>query len=790
MLSHNITIAWRNICKYGSQNIISVLGLSASLVCFSVCMHFVRFYTEAENTLENRDRLVKITGESSWSWYLNKNDAAKLKSLHLNTLSDVCTVGWPHTRSYLENHTGKELAHGLIAMDTDSSFVTLYAPHIVAGSWEQVAKNPNSIVLMASTARRIFGSEVEAIGQTLHRSETVHREHTYTVRAVMEDWNQQKSYAVGGNERNLDLLCVNDLVNEANHYYTRGLLAEGCSIEDLNEELLTVMTHFPFIGGIERGDLVLKASRIGDKGSMEIIIWSAVIGIALIILSVGLFNFLHLLIGSLLNRSHEYSMRRMMGCRWRDLFLMLMTQMTMLMIPVGWLCNYVLRWLDVRAIVSKDMVPPDVDRMKLLLEATEYTGWIYILCTIICLVLSLRIHRITIQRGIAGNTAAPRHQRKVSRNFILGFQFFTCWIFFSLTIALYLQSEKNQNESFKSLTREEKSQILSVSLNPDFVSIPIQEKSLLCQQLATHSGVKEIMPHFSHLFNYDGDHMFLSDAPDKEKSCCCPSMEYVPMNFFEFMNVKLISGRYPQRGGEVAADVYFAELFDENIIGKTFYSHENSSSYTVTGIVDRVVSRNDSRGTNPERLYMVDEHQEQISHVYLKCYPGQVEAVRSHVMAEYRKVFPENIEPKITTLMKDIEDSHSSVTDIQKMVRFLTIISLVITLLGIYSAITIDTDRRRREVAIRKVFGARFSDILWMFGRRYFWILVISAALAFPVGYLVIHFISTNHLEFIYFGFFFWLGIFVAIALLVVLTVLWRILNVAHTHPADEIAKS
>ena len=76
MLLHNITIAWRNICKYGSQNIISILGLSASLVCFSVCMHFVRFYTEAENTLENRDRLVRITGESSWSWYLVKNDAA------------------------------------------------------------------------------------------------------------------------------------------------------------------------------------------------------------------------------------------------------------------------------------------------------------------------------------------------------------------------------------------------------------------------------------------------------------------------------------------------------------------------------------------------------------------------------------------------------------------------------------------------------------------------------------------------------------------------------------------
>ena len=43
MLEHNITIAWRNIRKYLSQNIISVVGLSASLICFSICMHINRF---------------------------------------------------------------------------------------------------------------------------------------------------------------------------------------------------------------------------------------------------------------------------------------------------------------------------------------------------------------------------------------------------------------------------------------------------------------------------------------------------------------------------------------------------------------------------------------------------------------------------------------------------------------------------------------------------------------------------------------------------------------------------
>ena len=46
------------------------------------------------------------------------------------------------------------------------------------------------------------------------------------------------------------------------------------------------------------------------------------------------------------------------------------------------------------------------------------------------------------------------------------------------------------------------------------------------------------------------------------------------------------------------------------------------------------------------------------------------------------------------------------------------IISLLITILGIYHSIQIDTERRQKEVAIRKV-NAHISDIYWLFGKSY-----------------------------------------------------------------------
>ena len=88
------------------------------------------------------------------------------------------------------------------------------------------------------------------------------------------------------------------------------------------------------------------------------------------------------------------------------------------------------------------------------------------------------------------------------------------------------------------------------------------------------------------------------------------------------------------------------------------------------------------------------------------------------------------------------------------------------------------------------MFGARFGNILWMFGRRYFWLLVIPAIIAFPIAYVVLYSMRMNYVTFINIGPFFWLGIFFGVALLVVLTILWRILMVARTHPANELAKS
>ena len=105
-----------------------------------------------------------------------------------------------------------------------------------------------------------------------------------------------------------------------------------------------------------------------------------------------------------------------------------------------------------------------------------------------------------------------------------------------------------------------------------------------------------------------------------------------------------------------------------------------------------------------------------------------------------QEVLPESVEPEITTFLDDIIEQQAMETKFKNITLFFSIVSLIITLLGVYSAITLDTERRQKEVAIRKINGAGIKQIILLFSRLYMLLLTTSALLAFPVVYVILHY--------------------------------------------------
>ena len=802
MLIHNLTVAWRNINKYLSQNIISVLGLSASLLCFALCMHFCRYIMGMDKHFPNYDRIAEVVYQTPTGnlYILSPLEGEKIVTAPMNTLEKRCMViGNGYTNHHYEGESGMLIPVDLKTVETDAPFAEVFSVKVVAGSWEQAAQLPNSIVLSESKARKLFGSAVDAVGRTIQA--TGRNNSAYTVRAVMADMPRNISFF----EMGIDALKLND-VNSPRHLeygynwqaYIYGLMPDGVELEDVNRELTnTILPSITHIAGRERTDKTIVATRMGEHmADTTSMIAGILTTFALLILSVGLLNFLHFLVGSILNRSREYSLRRMFGCRLRDLFWMLFTQTFLLLAAAALVCSYVCR-----AFIPHIQVPAmfadvfRIDTSVMWRETGEYLLGLLLLCAIICLAVSWYIQRITIQQGVTGISSAPRIRRHLGRNLMMGIQFFICWVFVSLTVGFYLQARLTTGTVLGTLSRAEKEQILSIPLDGSKTLMRPDEKQVLVNRLKQHAGVKDVLTKDGGLLGSVSGNGILTESGNRN-SMIDVLLEDFTLNYFRFMNIELVRGVLPETRGQIATDEDFAALFDEDILGRVFYDIYRNTPYTVTAIVKntpRVATDRGMVARNKNGWLYLNESEwaadSYIGHIYLKCYPGQVDAVREYAMEELRKVLATSIEPEVHTLMDDIEADQGPEVALQDIILFFAIVSLTITLLGVYSAITLDTERRRREVALRKVHGARFRDILWLFGRRYFYLLVIPFVLAFPIVHFIFTTLSKDYLVFFNHGFLFWAGVFFGVALLVVLTILWRILQVARTRPAEEIAK-
>ena len=80
----------------------------------------------------------------------------------------------------------------------------------------------------------------------------------------------------------------------------------------------------------------------------------------------------------------------------------------------------------------------------------------------------------------------------------------------------------------------------------------------------------------------------------------------------------------------------------------------------------------------------------------------------------------------------------------QREVRFGTILlcfsllAVVLSLVGVFALVIFDIYYKRKEIALRKVFGAEFTDIIGLGLKPYFWLVCTAFALALPFSWWMV----------------------------------------------------
>lgn len=418
------------------------------------------------------------------------------------------------------------------------------------------------------------------------------------------------------------------------------------------------------------------------------------------------------------------------------------------------------------------------ERDLLLIQTIEYMAGVILLCLLLCLFTVWRMKHASIQSSIYKNKS-KRHKQKI-RNCLLGIQFFICWLFIVFTVALYLQANKTGSTLFNTLTEKEKSEIISIPM--DYRFMKNDEKLALIERISQHPDIKDkMLTDINYLKGISGTSM--QTEKDNRESSLEVNIMNVPNNFFEFMNIPILSGHVLKTNSDMVADRKLVERIKKDLLGTTLYNYQDS--YTVCGICSDFVA--DTYNQSQGFVFLPCDFKYYVGHCYLKCVPGKAEEVEAFVKKMLEENLPPSIQLHISTLQEDIHQAQAIENNMKGIILFFSFVSLIITLLGVYSAITLDTERRQKEVAIRKVNGAGLKQIIILFARTYIYQLVLSATMAFPLCYAILQLWKNMYIVFFNDGPLFWISIFIIVAVITTLTIIFRILKIARTNPAEVI---
>lgn len=188
----------------------------------------------------------------------------------------------------------------------------------------------------------------------------------------------------------------------------------------------------------------------------------------------------------------------------------------------------------------------------------------------------------------------------------------------------------------------------------------------------------------------------------------------IDKDYFDFMGFELLSGVKEMHGGnEVIVNREFCNNMGWNVndaVGKTFDSANGVS--TVVGVMENVVIRTLYRETMPLALYSAEAWSKDANLVTLRLkapFEQNFKQLKDAVAA----TFP-NIADEPEAVIEIKAETYSDLKSLRNIALIASVSIIFIAVMGLVGYITDEIQRRRKEIAIRKINGAGVSSIIGM----------------------------------------------------------------------------
>ncbi len=772
---HYLKVALRNLWKYRTQSIISILGLAAGFVCFALSALWTRYELSYDNFHDGADRIYYVHGKefdqgNVWNFTPTPCPLAAYLEKSYPEVETACSL---NSRSgEIEKEGYKSKAKWL---EIDSAFFTFFRVKVLSGSLEFAQAASGKVALTDNYAQTLFPNE-EALGKIINVWDE-----EYKVGAIVSGWSGHSfipydlllPFSVSSIEKgwkeNREVTFVKLNSNTDNDAFIERLQKTTIHPDkDYETQLsLTLLTKKQY----ERPE----SWRINYMHLMELRLF--LYAGALLIIS-ALLNYWGVFSSLLRIRHREVALRLVNGSSWWKVWKLFCTDV-LLLLAIAMAIGLV----GIELFMTKfiELTQIESSRLDIYLETLLYVG-IVILTALIFLSFSVcYLRRNSLYHTLSQKTS-KRHGKDYFRKGCLLMQLVISLGFIFCTSVMLKQMYHLKHTDI-GLKRENRATLLIVER---YAAPLIQKIKQLPQTVRVVDKGSAIFPNTDYsgwitLDEWEG-------KPEDAKTPIEIRCFEMSREMFDFYGIHVIEGEMPDIVPDdqsiLINETLARQLQVKQPVGIALFK----SGMVIRGIVPDFHIQSPTLPTQA-MIFKMPRTSGYKGHIEVMLeYQGKWDECRKSIENIRQTMYPEEDNVIMGFNSDDAFEYYlKSERNLMNLLSIVSAVCILISIFGVYSLTALQCEQRRKEIAIRKVNGATTSDILHMFFREYLWILLIAAVIAFPIGTILMkqwleqYTLQTALSPWVY------LSILVVVAAALYGSMVWRVGRAARQNPAEVI---
>jgi putative ABC transport system permease protein len=735
----HFNIALRTFLKGKWYNMLNIAGLALGLATFITVSLYVANETSYDQWNPNIDRIFLVERElpNGPSLYTPGNLAAAIKSMcpeveetgRMNTALFQLPFYTPSGKFLIKKWVGADYSlAGILGIEakglnlnTDHSLPTVLlsrnTAHVLFPGESTISGKTVNMMSRNGMPMLIAGMAEEAPGNTNFQFDCIGFSQDITQGKDQSYANQiYQTYLLVKPDANMDILS-----KKIDKIYKEAVLADT----NLVAKQSLALSQAPAIYLDPLKNLHLKphyASAVNDQIVKGLAI------LAIIILVVTGINFTNLYVSQAVKRSKEVGIKKVSGINKRQIIIQFLTEiffqcLIALIASLG-LVSAGLPYFNQLLDVSLSLANIDVEIALQLLTALVV---LTLLAGLYPAIVMARFRPAEVLRGILLEKGTFSWTKGLIP--VLQFTFAIGFVITLTIINQQLSYMKSENPGF------EAKQVLYVD-NLSIYNDPVKFESV-SSRISAMPGVKNVTV-ASHI---PGGIMPASYEYLVQSRAYSMQTIAVGYQYFETLNIGLLEGKTFSSSFQADSTHAVINQTAAKALGLTqpigAVVKGRAGSYTIIGIVKDIKAAGFEAYIQPAIYLMHDPFGLPKTQIMIRAESSAIQSLLATLGREWssiNKLDPDNFNYHF------LDELYGKLFLKQQQLRFVltyfSALSIFIASLGFFAAAAHAIHLRMKEIAIRKVFGARSKQLMIILGKPFFYVMLIANGFAWPVAFL------------------------------------------------------